>query len=797
MVIADEVISCTARRIAEHARSHGLPEVQVVLHGGEPLLAGRDRLRRIAAELQMAMQGVCRLDLRIHTNGVLLNEDLCELFAEYQIKVGISIDGDRVANDRHRRYADGRSSYDKVVRAIQILNGPRFRDLYAGLLCTIDIANDPTTVYESLLEFSPPRIDFLLPHATWDHPPARASATESEYADWLTVIFDHWIAQGRPVQIRTFDSIMSTSSGGDSLTEALGLGPAGLVVIETDGSYEQVDSLKAAYEGAPETGLNVFDHAVNAVGHHPGIVAREQGVSGLCQTCQDCPVVSSCGGGLYTHRYREGAGFANPSVYCPDLLRLITHIRTSPPRPAASEVRPHTHSVSGQGFRSLAAGLGNPAAVLSLMEAQRSLMRGLLGAVYREAITSAAVPARLRNELRIAWSALAILDRESPEALNATLGHPYLRPWAVRCLRGLKAAADGRDDDDEGRDNRGLAAALGHLGAIAAAAAARAGAGAAVSVPVIRAAVYLPTLGRLALSPRQAGPSAVERPETASAVERPETAAVSVIRNAVIFQVGEDLWTMSASGLLAGESCAAENAGNRRSGEWQPVRMLHAPGVRVALEDTDPYRDCHPSRPAPRLTAVEAARWQHDFEAACREIVCEHPAYAPALAAGLTTLTPVLGGQGGQVPDGARCAFGAVAASSPADPVGLALQLIEGFQGAKLAALLDLYDLYDPSDERLFHAPWAPDKQQLAGLFQGAYEHLAMTEFWRARQQISAGDPAKAAEGEYGECRTRAADAIETLLGSGSLTLLGTQFVEEMRHSVSTIAEPAGGTGCP
>jgi len=33
-----------------------------------------------------------------------------------------------------------------------------------------------------------------------------------------------------------------------------------------------------------------------------------------------------CGGGLYPHRYRQGTGFRNPSVYCDDLLRLISHI---------------------------------------------------------------------------------------------------------------------------------------------------------------------------------------------------------------------------------------------------------------------------------------------------------------------------------------------------------------------------------------------------------------------------------------------------------------------------------------
>ena len=172
MAIPDEVISRTAQRIAEHAAAHALRSVQVVLHGGEPLLAGRARLRRVVTELHAALRDVCRLDLRIHTNGVLLNEGLCELFAEHGVRVGISIDGDRSANDRHRRYSDGRSSYDQVLRAIGLLHN-RFPELYAGLLCTIDIANDPQAVYQSLLELHPPRIDFLLPHATWDHPPAR------------------------------------------------------------------------------------------------------------------------------------------------------------------------------------------------------------------------------------------------------------------------------------------------------------------------------------------------------------------------------------------------------------------------------------------------------------------------------------------------------------------------------------------------------------------------------------------------------------------------------------------------
>ncbi|WP_157876185.1 radical SAM protein, partial [Streptacidiphilus griseoplanus] len=109
--LPEQVSARTAERIAEHAAAHRTETVRVVLHGGEPLLAGPARLRRTAQDLRRALAGVCALDLRIHTNGVLLDERFLDLFAELDIKVGISLDGDRAANDRHRRFADGRSSH--------------------------------------------------------------------------------------------------------------------------------------------------------------------------------------------------------------------------------------------------------------------------------------------------------------------------------------------------------------------------------------------------------------------------------------------------------------------------------------------------------------------------------------------------------------------------------------------------------------------------------------------------------------------------------------------------------------
>jgi uncharacterized protein len=777
MVISDEVTAQAARRIADHAAAHALPAVQVILHGGEPLLAGPERLRRIITALRSATDGVCDLDLRIHTNGVLLNERFCALFAEQRVKVGISLDGDRTANDRHRRYADGRSSYDQVIRAIGLLRTSRFQDLYAGLLCTIDIANDPLVVYESLMDLRPPRIDFLLPHATWDSPPPRGPGTDTGYAKWLIQIFDRWLAEGCPSRIRTFDSILSTLRGGKSYTEALGLDPAGLVVIETDGSYEQVDSLKAAFDGAPETGTDVFGHSLDTVAAHPGIQARQQGAGGLCQTCRECPVVDSCGGGLYPHRYRSGTGFDNPSVFCADLLALISHISRRLPAGPAGGLDITAHTLGAASFQALASGFGDAADMAQLVEAEHSLVRGLLGAVYQAGSAAPDVPRAAKSALRGAWSLLAALDRDEPATLNAVLSHPYIRTWAQRCLERLRPAGAGPGGEEQAADAARLTADLGHLASIAAAAAVRAGVGAAVTVPVLAGAVHLPTLGRLALGTEA-------RP--AGAAGEFETALVSVISNAVIIRVDEACWTLPLRELLAGQSCAMPVAGTFRAAEWQPVRTLAGPGFRVAVEDTDPFRDCYQLQVTARLTEAEFARWQHAFGAAWREIQHHRGAYARSLAVGLTTLTPLTPSEDGrQMSAVTTTAFGAVAMALPEDPVILARLLVREFQHVKLGAILDLYDLYDPVEDRLLPAPWGEGKLGVEELLQSAYANLADADVWRGRRKPATSPSADPAGQRFEQWRADTAESIDTLLGSGSLTPLGTSWVGEMRNSLS------------
>ncbi len=341
-----ETVRAASRRIADHARAHDLTKVRVILHGGEPLLAGQELFALVATTLRRAVPEKTRVDLGVQTNGVLLDDAFLRVLLEHGIRVGVSLDGDRVANDRHRRYASRRGSHGGAVRGLRLLQRDPYRQLFAGLLATIDLDNDPVQTYEALLEFAPPSLDFLLPHGNWTaRPPRRGDdPVSTPYGDWLIAVFDRWYeAPRQETRVRLFREVINLVLGGQSHSESVGLTATSLVVIETDGGIEQTDSLKAAFHGAPATGLNVNDHTLDMALEHPFVVARQLGLAALCDTCRACPIVNVCGGGLYSHRYRAGSGFLNPSVYCPDLRRLITHVQ--------DRVRADVRRLTGPGRR--------------------------------------------------------------------------------------------------------------------------------------------------------------------------------------------------------------------------------------------------------------------------------------------------------------------------------------------------------------------------------------------------------------------------------------------------------------
>jgi uncharacterized protein len=325
-VMSPAIVAVVARRIAEHARAHSLDTVRVIFHGGEPLLSGAGPLVDGMRVIRNAVDARVRVEGLVQTNGTLLSDAVLDALEELEIRVGISLDGDVANHDRNRHYRNGRGSHAGVAGALRRLRS--HPGIYGGILSVVNVEADPVRSYEALLEFSPPMIDFLLPHRNWSVPPDRPDPAMTPYAQWLIAVFERWYgAASRETRIRLFEELIHLLLGGMSESEAVGLTRTSLIVIETDGSIEQTDALKSTYADAARTGLHVARDSFDAALRLPQFAARQLGLDALAEECQACQVGAICGAGLYPHRYRAGHGFRNPSVYCQDLYTLILHIR--------------------------------------------------------------------------------------------------------------------------------------------------------------------------------------------------------------------------------------------------------------------------------------------------------------------------------------------------------------------------------------------------------------------------------------------------------------------------------------
>lgn len=327
-VMTRAVFEKSCRDIREHADRHSLRAVDIVFHGGEPLLAGKNALEFFARTARTVLEPSIEVRLGMQTNGVLIDDEFLGICDRWNVRIGVSLDGSERGHDRHRLNRRGEGSYRQVTAGLARLLTPRWRHLFSGLLCTIDIDNDPVESYEGLARFAPPAVDFMLPHANWvTTPPGKAGPHVTPYADWLIAVFERWYGAAElETSVRLFADIMALLMGGRAASEAVGTEPVRLVVIETDGSLEQVDELKSAFAGATALSLREPGNPLDAALREPPIVARQLGVAALAETCLDCPVHTVCGGGHYVHRYRADTGFKNPSVYCADLAKLIRHI---------------------------------------------------------------------------------------------------------------------------------------------------------------------------------------------------------------------------------------------------------------------------------------------------------------------------------------------------------------------------------------------------------------------------------------------------------------------------------------
>jgi len=222
-----------------------LNPVQIVWHGGEPMLAGIEFFETVLS-LEAELSQGRKFENHIQTNATLVSDQWADFFARNQFVVGISLDGPESIHNSYRVYKNGRGSFADVMRGLNRLHEVGLNPGAIALITKASLRH----AKEMLNFFVSAGVKRFLPKPCYevssDGEPTEFSISSHEFSEFMLEILDAWLEKDNPlISIRNLEQMMVGVAGGNpSLCEFSGkcwLCPK----IEYDGSVGPCDSMSS------------------------------------------------------------------------------------------------------------------------------------------------------------------------------------------------------------------------------------------------------------------------------------------------------------------------------------------------------------------------------------------------------------------------------------------------------------------------------------------------------------------------------------------------------------------------
>ncbi|WP_104381331.1 radical SAM protein [Sphingobacterium sp. HMA12] len=312
-------------KILNHMLLHDLSTFGIVFHGGEPMLIGIEFYIFFVSEYKRIFLNFPdkKLNLAIQTNGTLLNDENVFKLKDLNIHIGISMDTTKISNDKNRVYHNERSSYNEILAGLKLLQK---HTGHSGILSVIDVNYSALESYNHIKSTGAQFMDLLVPDET--HDTIGENDIRGKLGTWLCEMFDLWYNdKGPKPNIRFFHAMIQVILGMGIGFDAFGKNMGDVIVVESNGAMQANDSLRSCKNGITETNYNIMFNEISDMNSDPLTSLYFRNHFELPYVCSNCPLESICAGGYMVNRYSKQNGFDNESIYCGDMIKIISHIQ--------------------------------------------------------------------------------------------------------------------------------------------------------------------------------------------------------------------------------------------------------------------------------------------------------------------------------------------------------------------------------------------------------------------------------------------------------------------------------------
>lgn len=298
-----------------------------IWHGGEPLLWGIENYREIFAFMKKELEGIPYQN-SLQTNLSLINEAYIDLFLEYHVHVGFSLDGTKEINDSQRVGVHGEGTFDVIMEKYRLC---REKGVSIGCIVVgskMHIGRIPELyrfMCENHLNF---KFNPIFNSGEAEHNSDEYGVSADEYARMAIELFDLWyfdkknkLTESNFVEIASNivtgktagcmfgrncqDSFLAVSSMGDVL-------PCG--------RFCDVDLRRYAYGNLHEESLADILPRIKtseAYRRYENIIAGK---------CGHCRFFDICHGGCLHDGFLKSGDFKSESFLCPAYKKIFVHI---------------------------------------------------------------------------------------------------------------------------------------------------------------------------------------------------------------------------------------------------------------------------------------------------------------------------------------------------------------------------------------------------------------------------------------------------------------------------------------
>ncbi|MBI5846178.1 MAG: radical SAM protein [Deltaproteobacteria bacterium] len=306
------------------AVASGLAKVQIVWHGGEPLIAGIPFFRQVfSLQKRYEKQGLEYLH-SLQTNGVLVDDDWIELFRSFDIGVGLSLDGPAWIHDEQRPLTGGRPSHGRALSALERMTTAGLRVSLSAVVTrrSLGAAREIVSFFSALRADS---VDFL-PMAVLS-PKLQGNSyliRAAEFGRFISDVYMEWAKLGEDrISIRYIENMIRGVTGYHPTLCTFSGRCGAYISIDFDGSVYPCDS----FMRAPELKLgNLQDQNLSALLAGRRYLTFRNDIARLSPACEICEILPICNGGCPSERYSGDGMFARRYPFCETrrhLARLI------------------------------------------------------------------------------------------------------------------------------------------------------------------------------------------------------------------------------------------------------------------------------------------------------------------------------------------------------------------------------------------------------------------------------------------------------------------------------------------